>query len=86
MVGRAGRGGEILRSRGVGRTCTHGGIPSSKERIVKIKLNIEDVQVDSFHTAADEEETSGTVQAFAFSYPHFSCPPKYTCPECANPG
>jgi len=51
-----------------------------------MKLKLEDVQVDSFQTAADDEEQNGTVQAFAFSYPHYSCPPKYTCPECANPG
>ncbi|MDB4950610.1 MAG: hypothetical protein JWM27_3259 [Gemmatimonadetes bacterium] len=51
-----------------------------------MKLKLEDVQVDSFPTTAETADAEGTVHAFQFSYPHFSCPPKYTCPECANPG
>ena len=50
-----------------------------------MKLKLEDVQVDSFATSDDETGRAGTVQGYQFSYPHYSCPPKYTCPECAPP-
>jgi hypothetical protein len=49
-----------------------------------MKLKLEDIQVDSFPTHETTDE-AGTVQGYQFSYPHFSCPPKYTCPECASP-
>jgi hypothetical protein len=49
-----------------------------------MKLKLEDVQVDSFITVDASAEQNGTVQGYQFSV-LFSCPPKYTCPECAPP-
>jgi hypothetical protein len=50
-----------------------------------MKLKLDDIQVDSFPTLEPASE-AGTVHGQEFSAPHFSCPPRYTCPECANPG
>ena len=50
-----------------------------------MKLKLDEVAVESFATTDGDAETRGTVQGQEFSYPHFSCPPKYTCPECASP-
>ena len=49
-----------------------------------MKLKLEDISVDSFPTH-EVVRADGTVHGQEFSYPHYSCPPKYTCPECAPP-
>lgn len=49
-----------------------------------MKLKLEDIAVDSFPTL-DVVRADGTVHGQEFSAPHYSCPPKYTCPECAPP-
>ena len=53
-----------------------------------MKVKLEEVRVDSFATTAETVDERGTVQAHEASLLltcRFSCPPKYTCPECAPP-
>lgn len=52
-----------------------------------MKVKLEDIRVDSFPTTAEPAREQGTVRAFDASVPtcRFSCPPYYTCPECASP-
>lgn len=49
-----------------------------------MKIRLDDVQVESFPTTPEIAEEDGTVHGFAASIPR-SCPPFYTCPECASP-
>ena len=49
-----------------------------------MKIRLEDVRVDSFTTTHAPAEERGTVHANEVTV-HFSCPPRYTCPECASP-
>ena len=50
-----------------------------------MKVKLEDIRVDSFPTTVEAADEAGTVRAFDASIPtcRFSCPPRYTCPECA---
>lgn len=52
-----------------------------------MKVKLEEIRVDSFATTSDVAEERGTVQAHAASVItcRFSCPPRFTCPECASP-
>ncbi|HSU15396.1 pinensin family lanthipeptide [Longimicrobium sp.] len=53
-----------------------------------MKVKLEEIRVDSFVTSAEPVDGRGTVRAFEASLLltcHLSCPPKYTCPECAPP-
>lgn len=50
-----------------------------------MKVKLEALQVESFETTAEENEARGTVnghEALQVTV-KFSCPPRYTCPECA---
>ncbi len=49
-----------------------------------MKLELDDVQVESFPTTHGMGAADGTVHAYAASIPR-SCPARYTCPECASP-
>ena len=49
-----------------------------------MKIRLDDVQVDSFATTHATVAERGTVHANEVTV-RFSCPPKYTCPECASP-
>jgi hypothetical protein len=50
-----------------------------------MKLKLEDLGIESFATEEEQRNEGGSVQGYAFSAPHYSCPPRYTCPECAPP-
>ena len=53
-----------------------------------MKVKLEEVRVDSFATTAEAGDGRGTVKAHEASLLltcYLSCPPKYTCPECAPP-
>lgn len=51
------------------------------------KLMLADLRVESFATTPTADDERGTVHGNAASILtcQFSCPPKYTCPECAPP-
>jgi hypothetical protein len=49
-----------------------------------MKIKLDDVRVDSFATTHAPVAGRGTVHANEVTV-HFSCPPRYTCPECASP-
>ena len=51
------------------------------------KLMLADLRVESFATTPPVDDERGTVHGNAASVLscRFSCPPKYTCPECAPP-
>ena len=50
------------------------------------KLMLADLRVESFTTTPPVDKARGTVHANAASVVtcRWSCPPRYTCPECAN--
>jgi hypothetical protein len=51
-----------------------------------MKVKLEDLRVESFTTTVEADDVRGTVNAHAASLLltcRFSCPPRYTCPECA---
>jgi hypothetical protein len=59
----------------------------------KLRLQPEDLAVESFDTAGDRTDPGGTVRAhqqsnrftFCWTQPEhgYTCLPAYTCPECA---
>lgn len=49
-----------------------------------MKLRLDEMRVDSFSTTPARADEHGTVYANEVTV-HFSCPPRYTCPECAPP-
>jgi hypothetical protein len=49
-----------------------------------MKIRLDDVRVESFATTHAPVAERGTVHANEATV-HFSCPPRYTCPECASP-
>ena len=59
----------------------------------KLRLHPNDLAVESFDTASEQADASGTVRAhqqsnrftFCFTQPEqgSTCVPGYTCPECA---
>lgn len=59
----------------------------------KLRLDLEDLAVDTFDTAAERRDDDGTVEAhqesnrftFCWTQPEqgATCLPGYTCPECA---
>jgi len=53
----------------------------------KMKVKLEEIRVDSFATTAEAMDEKGTVNGYNASLItcRLSCPPKYTCPECAPP-
>jgi|1185.fasta_scaffold641081_2 hypothetical protein len=52
-----------------------------------MKVKLEEIRVDSFATTAETADERGTVNGHDASLItcRLSCPPKYTCPECAPP-
>lgn len=51
-----------------------------------MKVKLENLRVESFATTAAGGDARGTVnanEASALYTCRFSCPPYYTCPECA---
>ncbi|HET7464435.1 MAG TPA: hypothetical protein VFJ82_24460 [Longimicrobium sp.] len=53
-----------------------------------MKVKLENLRVESFATTAGADDVRGTVNAHEASALYtcrFSCPPYYTCPECAPP-
>ena len=51
-----------------------------------MKLTVAELRVESFPTAEVEADPRGTVEAHGGpTFPRLSCPPKLTCPECADP-
>jgi hypothetical protein len=50
-----------------------------------MKVKLEELRVESFATTAAADDARGTVYAHEASILtcRFSCPPRYTCPECA---
>lgn len=55
-----------------------------------MKVKLENLRVESFATTAGAGGARGTVNAHekasaALYTCRFSCPPYYTCPECAPP-
>ncbi|HEV7589782.1 MAG TPA: hypothetical protein VGO40_16825 [Longimicrobium sp.] len=52
-----------------------------------MKVKLEELRVESFATTSLATTARGTVNAHDASLAtcRFSCPPHYTCPECASP-
>jgi hypothetical protein len=52
-----------------------------------MKVKLEELLVESFATTPQAMDARGTVNAHDASLKtcRFSCPPYYTCPECASP-